>query len=627
MFTKGKWIWPRGEISPDTYAEFYRDFFASDEANIKISCDSDYTLFINGKYVSSNQYGDFEHYKSVDKIDISPFLEEGKNSLALLVWYFGEDTQRYKKYSPGVIFEVEDKCRVTLASDASILSRKSKAYMNGRCKAVSSQLGFSYGYDSTKEDSWLSGEGCDFSKSLLVNKDCTFIKRPNEKLKLRKAVLGKKISNSPIIYDLSREYVGLLTFKIKCPKKTKLEISYGEVLIDGHVKKTIFDRSYSIDYVAKEGENIFTNYMFRFACRYLQIEGDGEFTIEEIGIIPQYYDTTAKKNIFTGIDYDIYGICLNTLNLCMMEHYVDCPWREQCLYVFDSRNQMLCGYYAYEDGNFDYAKSNLLLINQDRRDDGLLSICYPCGADLTIPSFSLYYLISVNEYIKYSRDVSIISQVKHKLDEILSTFFKNMKNGLACKFSGENHWNFYDWSLGAEGKLFHNEESVPDGYINCLLLYALNSYKEICQICNLHFKYDEEIVTLKNNILKEFYDPEICVLRVEKDKEPTALVNALAICSGAITGEKAKIICEKFVSSVLSPCSLSMKCFVYDSLIMIDKEKYKDYILEDIRKTYSPMIESGTVWETVVGESDFGGAGSLCHGWSSTPIYYFNILK
>ena len=73
-----------------------------------------------------------------------------------------------------------------------------------------------------------------------------------------------------------------------------------------------------------------------------------------------------------------------------MEHYVDTPWREQCLYAFDSRNQMLCGYYVFENGNAEYARGNLKLIAEDRRADGLLSICTPCGTDLTIPAFSLY---------------------------------------------------------------------------------------------------------------------------------------------------------------------------------------------------------------------------------------------
>jgi hypothetical protein len=40
------------------------------------------------------------------------------------------------------------------------------------------------------------------------------------------------------------------------------------------------------------------------------------------------------------------------------------------------------------------------------------------------------------------------------------------------------------------------------------------------------------------------------------------------------------------------------------------------------------MVEYGvgTVWETELGESDFDNAGSLCHGWSALPIYYYHIL-
>ena len=40
------------------------------------------------------------------------------------------------------------------------------------------------------------------------------------------------------------------------------------------------------------------------------------------------------------------------------------------------------------------------------------------------------------------------------------------------------------------------------------------------------------------------------------------------------------------------------------------------------------MLDKGatTFWETEKGEADFGGAGSLCHGWSAIPIYYFNEL-
>jgi hypothetical protein len=64
--------------------------------------------------------------------------------------------------------------------------------------------------------------------------------------------------------------------------------------------------------------------MLRLACRYLQINCDPNTVIEKIGIIPQYYDVKEREIIsLDSKDMDIYIACLNTLRLCMMEHYVD----------------------------------------------------------------------------------------------------------------------------------------------------------------------------------------------------------------------------------------------------------------------------------------------------------------
>ena len=70
-----------------------------------------------------------------------------------------------------------------------------------------------------------------------------------------------------------------------------------------------------------------------------------------------------------------------------------------------------------------------------------------------------------------------------------------------------------------------------------------------------------------------------------------------------------------------------MLTFVYDALIARDTE-YKEYILADIRQKYGQMLaaDATSFWETIDGESAFGGAGSLCHGWSAIPIYYYHIL-
>jgi len=52
-------------------------------------------------------------------------------------------------------------------------------------------------------------------------------------------------------------------------------------------------------------------------------------------------------------------------------------------------------------------------------------------------------------------------------------------------------------------------------------------------------------------------------------------------------------------------------------------------ILSELDTTYKYMLDRGatTFWETIKGADDFGGAGSLCHGWSALPIYYYEILS
>ena len=104
--------------------------------------------------------------------------------------------------------------------------------------------------------------------------------------------------------------------------------------------------------------------------------------------------------------------------------------------------------------------------------------------------------------------------------------------------------------------------------------------------------------------------------------EYTVLGNALAILAGVELDKE--YVCEKIVNGELSDCSLSMKIFKYDALLATDKEKYQEWVLNEIRREYGKMTEQGnTVWETIDGASAFNNAGSLCHGWSAIPITYF----
>ena len=86
MFDKSKWIWYALASADDTYGEFRAHFYCRGDGEktfCRISCDGDYQLYINGMFVASDQYGDYEHYKIYDDIDISRYVTAGKNLFAV----------------------------------------------------------------------------------------------------------------------------------------------------------------------------------------------------------------------------------------------------------------------------------------------------------------------------------------------------------------------------------------------------------------------------------------------------------------------------------------------------------------------------------------------------------------
>ena len=78
MLERAKWIWVNQDMEKDTYGEFYSTFeYREGEVILALSVDSNYVLYVNGKFVNSGQYPDFPHYKIYDKLDITSYCQPG----------------------------------------------------------------------------------------------------------------------------------------------------------------------------------------------------------------------------------------------------------------------------------------------------------------------------------------------------------------------------------------------------------------------------------------------------------------------------------------------------------------------------------------------------------------------
>lgn len=627
-FDNSKWIWIRDGGGEDEYGEFFDRFeYSGGDARISLSVDGDYTLFVNGSFVDSNQFGDFEHYKNYDVIDLTNRLVIGENKLYLLVWHFGKKSMRYRPAPAGAIYEITAGGKHLCASGEHTLSRKSLCYQNGRLKNITSQLGLGFAYDANREDGG-EADGVGFSESVVVDKRGRFVRRVGEKLRLgdeKRPNRVKKLDGTHYLIDLGEETVGIPSLRFKSEKRQRIIFAWGEHIIDGGVRRIIKNRDFSFEFVAKPGKNDYVNYMLRLGLRYVEIFAEEPIELEYAGVIPQYYPTARRPAALDdALDRRIYELCIRTLELSMMERYVDCPWREQCTYVFDSRNQMLCGYLAFDGGNAEYARANILLMLNDTRPDGLLSITFPSGRDLAIPSFSLHFFTMLREYYEHTGDGKLLKEAYPKLLSIIDAFVSNRKNGLLCRFDGESRWNFYDWSDNLSGRLGQSESTEPDLVCNCLFIKALKDLRLICSAIGEDFKHESVLKEVKEQTRRVFFEAESGLFtHLSGEHIYTSLGNALAITVGLCTQEEAKVICRAIEDKRASECSLSIKPFIYDALLMTD-ESYSGQILAEIRKNYKHMLDNGATatWEKLTG--DGGAAGSLCHGWSAIPIYYYH---
>ncbi len=629
---KSKWIWINDDEKEDVYGDFAGDFeYCGGNAVLQISADSNYCVYINGVYAVSGQYPDFPHYKIYDKIDVTNFCHRGTNTVAIQVWYYGAANLSYYPGDASLRFEIYSDGELKLYSYENTLCRKNPAFQNGLKKNITTQLGFSYSFDATKDDDWYKGKLYGFGPAKIVNRDIELNIRKIKKLDVGSKVKSELIkkSNNHYLFDLGMEEVGYLTLRVNSKVPQKLIIAYGEHIADGRVRRIIAERDFSVCVTVGTGVTEYTNYFRRFGLRYLEIWSEDELEIDYASVLPTVYPLQkVDKKFDNPLHQKIYDMSVRTLELCMHDHYEDCPWREQGLYAMDSRNQMLCGYFAFNE--FDFPRANLLLMSKDNRSDGILSMCTPSGVDLTIPSFSLHYFTQVYEYCVYSNDLSLAREVLPKLKSIMNVFLNQIENGLAKNFKKPNNWNFYEWTENLDG---YDDDKTDrfDCVLNCLLSLALTNFHKICVLLGEKENYAEIGNELNKNIRKAFFNPQTKLYINTLGRETySELTNALAVLCGASDGEEAEHICDILASSnTLTSVSLSMVCFKYDALIKTNENKYKSYVLKNIEEKYEPMIDAGatTFWETEKGESDFDNAGSLCHGWSAMPVYYFEKIK
>ncbi len=611
--SEAKWIWINDRPQKNEYAYFEGEYdWNGEQALFSIAAETDYILYVNERRVAFGQFAGYPTEKYCDEIKISRYCRQGKNHIRITVRYEGINSATHIDDGAGVIFSLTLDDKTVLLSGEHTRGGYDNRYLQHVERKITSQLGLTSGMRS----------GSDFApcKCVLAEKTTNIQPRPVKKTVIGKAIEGIRLDTESSVYDLGYEMAGYLFLRIRAERRGALQVSYGEHIADGSVRQRIGHRDFSLDFEYDEGEHSFEQFFIRIAARYLQVDAPEGVEVLSIGLLPTHYPVSEKAHIpLSWPDSRIYDTAVRTLHLCMNLHYEDCPWREQALYVLDSRNQMLCGYYAFRE--WEFQRANLVFMAKGTRPDGLLELTYPAVNTPAIPFFTLMYPVAVYEYIKHTRDKTILDEVMPTMRRFMQEILSRVdENDLIAEFP-EPYWNFYEWTPNSDG-------AAKDGryhlILNCALVYSCEHFGKLCTMAGESFGFD--VSRVKRAIEKTFFQTKTGVFHLSPASPDVAsqLGNAMAVLIGL--GDCRTVDAIKNDRSLI-PATLSMLTFVYDALILRDAD-HREYILADIHKKYGKMLREGATsfWETIDGESAFGGAGSLCHGWSAIPVYYYHKL-
>lgn len=693
-FIFAKPIWTEQTNEPNQYAAF-RMTFVLDHAvctpQLVIRADNRYVVWLNGEMLDTQQYSDYDFYRVYDRIDLSSALFHlGKNTIAVLGYCQNEDSSSYRKGTPSVIFELTDGTQVLVSSGETTLCSKSTGFTNGVLEKFSPQLSYSFCYDASADGWQMPDYQPEFGweKAVCLPDSGRYYPRPIPQLAVGRPVaahifaqgvhlydqtkrIGERLDSAwlkhvpfaqiaqgkkdlpdtsgtvfcrsegdgiYVVIDLLKEQAGYFTLDIETKEAAKIDVGYGEHLDDLRVRTSVGGRNFAFQCHIVSGRTKFCYPIKRIGCRYLQLLiGAHEFVLHYAGVRSVDYPV-SKKPLPPGLNAHrrrIYELSAATLQRCMHEHYEDTPWREQALYAMDSRNQMLCGYDAFEPTALPAA--SLRLLGLGLREDGLLELCAPARVDCTIPSFSLVWITELAEYYSHTGDISLLQEMCPIMERVLVFFYEWERDGLL--YNPQGYWGFYEWSEFLDGLNQTRDKQVTrDGYdapLNAFYVMALSAAAEIYSVLGNSEKSQEilkRISGLRERYRLMFYDDIKKAYRVSSTKECTEvfpqLVQALTICAGLCENHQERLLlARRLLSNEFQPeATLSHSLYLYQA--MLDYPELHEKILGHIDEHWGNMVFAGatTFWETALGAADFDDAGSLCHGWSACPIYVYHRI-
>jgi alpha-L-rhamnosidase len=639
---------------------------------VHVSADNRYRLFVNGKAVCNGPArGDLYNWY-FETIDIAPYLQQGNNVIAALVWNMGV-------HAP--VAQISNQTAFVLQGngDAEKIANSNTTWKVLRDTAYSpcstdagtrlrsyvvvgpgdqvNAAHYPWGWEQPAykdTTGWLParrlatpypvGYGSDNFWQLEPRNIPQMFERMQRIQSVRRAsgietgnefLSGTKPLTVPanqavtILLDQGYNTVAYPELVTSNGRNASVKMTYAEALYTPDAKK--------LNRNEIEGKNIIGNYdvfipdggekrtfrpVWLRTYRYLQLDivtKDQPLVINDIYGYATGYPFEVKAS-FKSNDaslQQIWDVGWRTAQLCAGETYYDCPYYEQLQYEGDTRIQALISLYVTGDDRL--MRKALLDFYHSRVPEGLTQGRYPSSRLQVIPPFSLFWVSMVYDYWMHRKDDAFVSRFLTPAAGVLDWFEKKIDTAKSM-LGPMKWWSFVDWNNAFPGG---TPDGAMDGNSSIITLQFVNTLQQAAELFAAYGKtqqaehYRKLAAKLGAATYKQCFDAGKGVMaNTPLKKTFSQHASIIAVLTGAIP----KADRQKVMEKVLYDTTLSQATFYYRFYLN------RALITAGMANLYYSQL---TPWRDMIknGLTTFAEnpdpARSDCHAWSSSPNYDF----
>ena len=421
--------------------------------------------------------------------------------------------------------------------------------------------------------------------------------------------VSKTETEDGVLYDFGKETFGKVLLQGLSPEKT-LGVFYGESREEALADEK---RCCIWEYVNGQTEIELVPRAFRF----LHLRGEVPAELQ-LHALYEYLPLEEKGRFECDRPNvkDIWQTCAYTFHLCSREFFIDGIKRDRWVWGGDARQSFMISNYIFADR--EIAKRTIL---------SMLPKAYPVQHVNTINDYSMYTIISAWEYYETFGDVDFIRFIWPRLSNLYDFIDTRLsEEGLVIQQPGD--WIFIDWAeMDKEGPIAAEQILLWQTEVCMDRLQRLLGQED-----EAHLQKAEHLKAL---IMDRYWSAERTAF-VDSYTSGTGFIsrhaNIFAMLFDFVDEATQQQIYQNVLKNDAIPPIVTPYFKLYE-LMALCKAGDLEYAQNMLDSYWGAMLDLGatTIWEqydpseSIPAHYGMYGAPyqkSLCHAWSSGPIYF-----